>query len=116
MTFTPTHVNDTPAVCHCCGRTPTGIGIGLTTPREDPKYLCRECLMLVEQIQRVRRFDPYEKEARRGGMDAAGPLVEEFGSDLSEWTEDQIMIFCGAIWRGCGDRLRELVASKETPF
>lgn len=113
MPFTPTAVGNTPAVCNCCGRHATGIGIG---DAKEPRYLCHECVMLLEQIKRIRRLDPYEMQARAGGMDAAAPLVEEFGSDLAEWDEAQILRFCGAVWVGCADRLREIVRNGECPF
>ena len=113
MTFQPTTARDTPAVCNCCGRHATGIGIG---DAKEPRYLCQECVLILEQIKRVRRFDPYEMEARLGGMEAAGPLVDEFGSDLSLWDEQQVLMFCGAIWKGCADRLREVIRKGEVPF
>ncbi len=113
MTFTPTHVGDTPAVCRCCGRHATGIGIGIN---KDPGYMCGECILLAEEIRRVRRMDPYELAARAGGMDAAAALVEEFGSDLADWSEEQVLIFCGTIWQGCADRLRELIRKGDIPF
>ena len=116
MPFTPTHVNDTPAVCNCCGRHAVGIGIGLSKPTDDPRYLCKECVLLVEQIKNMRRPDLYEMQARKGGMDAAAGLVEEFGSDLANWEEEQILRFVGAIWFGCADRLRELVRDGHAPF
>lgn len=114
MPFTPTDVNGTPAVCHCCGRHAVGVGIG-SDPKE-PKWLCQECILILEQIKNVRRFDPYELQARQGGMEAAGPLVDEFGPRLDEWSEEQVLRFVGAIWKGCADRLRELVRDAEVPF
>lgn len=112
--FEPTHVDNTPAVCFCCGRHATGAGIG--GPKGDPRYLCAECLLIAEQIKHVRRWDAYESQAVLGGMDAAGPLVEAFGSDLAEWDEGQVRQFIATVWRGCADRLRELVRSQEAPF
>lgn len=114
MSFAPSHVNDTPAVCWNCGHHATGLGIGKEA--KEPKYLCGECVLIAEYIKNVRRPDIYEMQARKGGMDAAGPLVAEFGPDLSAWEEEQVLRFCGAIWRGCADRLRELVRDGEAPF
>lgn len=113
MTFLPSAVGDTPAICNCCGRHAIGIGVG---DAKEPRYLCHECVLLIEQIKRVRRFDPYELEARLGGLEAAEPLVDEFGSDLAEWSEEQVLMFCGAIWKGCADRLREVIRKGEAPF
>lgn len=113
MTFQPTMVGGMPAVCNCCGRAATGVGIG---DAKEPRFLCQECVLILEQIKRVRRFDPYELEARLGGMEAAGPLIDEFGSDLAEWDEEQVLMFCGAIWKGCADKLREVIRKGEAPF
>ncbi|MBX4941154.1 DUF6511 domain-containing protein [Rhizobium binae] len=88
----------------------------MNKPSDDPGYLCGECILLIEEIKRVRRMDPYELAARHGGMDAAGPLVEEFGARLDEWSEEQVLIFCGTIWQGCADRLRELIRKGDVPF
>jgi len=49
-------------------------------------------------------------------MEAAGALIEEWGGDLSEYTEEQALMLCGAIWKGTCDRLRELVRSDGAPF
>ena len=115
--FEPTHVDGTPAVCFSCGKHAIGVGIGaLKRAADDPRYLCAECLLIAEQIKHVRRWDAYESQAVLGGMDAAGPLVEAFGSDLAEWDEGQVRQFIATVWRGCAYRLRELVRSQEVPF
>jgi len=108
--------NHDPADCFFCGDRAIGIGIGFTTPRDkDPRWLCMSCVPLAEDIRRLRRPDAYKIKARAGGMDAAAPLVEQFGSDLAEWDESQVLLFVGAIWDGCSARLRELVRT-EAPF
>jgi hypothetical protein len=109
---TPNYEHD-PADC-ICGR--RAIGIGIDRRGSSPQWLCHECSLLIEDIKRIRRFDPYEIKAREGGMEAAGPLVEEFGSDLAEWTEEQVLLFCGVVWKGCADRLRHLVRAGDAPF
>jgi hypothetical protein len=115
MIFTKTSLPDgTPSICACCGRHSVGIGLGKAPG--DERYLCGECILLIEQIKSVRRWDIYEMQARKGGMDAAAGLVEEFGSDLGEWSEEQVLIFVGTVWRGCVDRLHELLRSGEAPF
>ncbi|QKC99200.1 hypothetical protein [Mesorhizobium sp. NZP2298] len=106
-----------PAECSFCGDRAIGIGMGFTSPRDkDPKFLCVDCSFMIDNIQRLKRPDAYKLKARAGGMDAAGPLVEEYGSDLGEWTEEQVLIFCGRIWDGCTKRLRQLVRSGDAPF
>ncbi|QWY83280.1 hypothetical protein [Rhizobium phage RHph_X2_25] len=115
MIFNKTSLPDgTPSICACCGRHSKGIGLGKAPG--DERYLCGECILLIEQIRAVKRWDIYELQARKGGMDAAACLVEEFGPSLDEWTEEQVLIFCGAIWRGCADRLHQLLRDGEAPF
>lgn len=72
--------------------------------------------MAFEDLSRIKRPTAYELKAREGGMEAAGPLVQEYGSDLSQWEEEQVLLFVGAIWKGCADRLRELVRNDDAPF
>lgn len=117
MPFEPTYVDHTPAVCGCCGKHAVGIGIGqFKRGDEDPRYLCGECVLIAEYIKQVRNWDAYETQAVHGGVDAAGPLVEQFGTDLSEWDEGQVRQFCATVWRGCADRLRELIRNGSAPF
>jgi hypothetical protein len=106
----PNYEHD-PADCFICGR--HAIGVGFDKPT---RYLCAECVPLIEYVKDIRRWDAYEIKARAGGMDAAAPLVEKFGSDLGEWTEEQVLQFCGTVWRGCADRVRKLVRDGDAPF
>lgn len=109
--------NDEPADCHICGKHATGIGLGFTNPRDkDPRWICAECVPLLEQIRMIRRMDPFELKARSGGLEAAAPLVEEFGPDLSAWDEEQALRFCGAVWDGCARELRRLIRNGDAPF
>lgn len=96
----------TPADCHICGQHATGIGLSGKPPY---KWVCVECSLIIEDIRKVKRMDAYELQARAGGMEAAGPLVDEWGSDLAEWDETQVLMFCGAIWKGCAARIRQLI-------
>jgi hypothetical protein len=96
-----------PDVCHVCGRQAVGIATG------KDRWLCAECVPLLEFVKNVRRPSPYELKAREGGMEAAAPLVEEYGNDLSEWTEEQVLQFVGACWRGTADRIRWLIKNDE---
>ena len=106
-----------PADCSVCGFHATGIGLGLASKNDkDPRWLCVECIGIIEDLRKVRRMDPYELKARAGGMNAAGPMVAEFGTDLSEWDEEQVLMFCGAIWKGCATELRRLVRMGEAPW
>ena len=104
-----------PADCHVCGRRAIGVGFSERRP-EDNKYLCAECVPLLEYVKSVRRWDPYELKARHGGMEAAAPLVQEYGPDLSQWEEEQVLMFVGAVWRGCADEMRRLIKTDSAPF
>ena len=102
-----------PTTCHVCGRQATGLGVGTL---RDPKWICAECVPIIDEIKRMRRPTAYEIKAREGGMEAAAPLVKEFGPRLDEWTEEQALQFVGACWRGTADRIRELIKQGEAPF
>ena len=105
-----------PTSCHICGFRAEGIGLGLVGRDKDPQWVCAPCSLLIEDIRKVKRMDAYELKAREGGMDAAGPLVEEYGSDLAEWEEEQVLMFVGTVWKGCAERLRELIRGNHAPF
>lgn len=106
-----------PSTCWICTRHAVGIGLGFTNNRDkDPRWICQECVLDIERLRLARRPTVYELKAREGGMDAAASLIEEFGPDLSEYTEEQALMLCGAIWKGCADRLRHLVAEGEAPW
>ncbi|MFC5584459.1 DUF6511 domain-containing protein [Nitratireductor kimnyeongensis] len=72
--------------------------------------------MAFDDLSRIKRPTAYELKAREGGMAAAAPLVKEFGPNLSQWSEEQVLLFVGAVWKGCADRLRELIKESEAPF
>lgn len=99
-----------PDVC-LCGR--QAIGIGFDKPL---RWICQECVPIMEYVKSVRRPSAYELKAREGGMELAAPLVEEYGADLSQWTEEQVLTFVGACWRGTADRIRYLVKNDEAPW
>lgn len=118
MTFAPTHIDNTPAVCWCCGFHAQGVGIGAPTAREDndPKYLCTQCLTIMQQLRHIRRLDPYELEALDGGVDAVAAFLEGKPTDLAEMTELDARMLVKAAWQGCADRLREVVGERGVPF
>lgn len=117
MTFAPTATAEgQPTTCRCCGRHALGIGIG--GPNRDPGYLCGECILLIEEIKRVRRMDPYELAALDGGVDAVGEYIASIGglTELAEFDELQQRMLVKAAWNGCADRLRELIRKGDIPF
>lgn len=116
MTFTPTSLpSGQPTTCRCCGRHARGIGVGTG---KDPGYLCGECILLVEEISRVRRMDPYELQALDGGVDAVGEYIESLGgkTELADFDELEQRMLVKAAWQGCADRLRALIKKGDFPF
>jgi hypothetical protein len=113
--FSPT-VDDTgqPTVCHCCGRRAIGIGIG--APKQDPAYVCGECVLLVEELRKVRRLDVYELAALDGAVDAMGDYINAKGlTDLQYYDELDQRLLAKAAVMGFADRLRKLLR-EEAPF
>lgn len=102
-----------PTTCYVCTRQAIGIG---ASPKPPYNWLCRECVVSIQDLSSIRRPSAYELMARKGGMEAAAPLVEEYGSDLAEWDETQVLMFVGAVWKGCADELRRLVKDGSAPF
>lgn len=105
---------DEPADCHVCGRHAIGVGIH---QRDGNRWLCRECADIVEYVRSAKRLDVYELKARAGGVEAAGEYLRGLGkTDLAEFEEEEAEILCGKIWRGCADRLREIIRNGDAPF
>lgn len=115
LPFTPT-VEDTgqPTVCHCCGRRAIGIGMA---QKGDPQYVCGECILLVEELRKVRRLDLYELAALDGGVDAVGEYIAQKGiTDLAFMDELDQRLIVKAAWMGSVDRLRKLLREGSAPF
>lgn len=102
-----------PTTCYICTRQADGLGL---SPKPPYNWICRECAVTIDDLSRVKRPSAYELQARQGGVDAAAPLVAEYGADLSQWDETQVELFVGAVWKGCADRLRDLVKEGSAPF
>lgn len=107
-----------PTTCYVCTRHATGIGLGLSSPRDkDPRWLCAECVLILEQVKNARRPSVYELKAREGGMEAAGDYLESLGkTDLAEFEEEEALMLVGRIWDGCAKRLRHLITTDSAPF
>lgn len=120
--FTPTQdSNGVPTVCHVCGRRAHGIGAGdFRADRQgnvEPRWLCTECILILDQIRSVRRLDIYETKALDGGVDAVGDYVMEIGkTELSEFTELEQRMLIKAAWQGTVARLRQLLEAGDAPF
>jgi hypothetical protein len=105
-----------PTVCHCCGRRSIGIGVG--GPKGDPQYVCGECILLVEELRKVRRMDIYELAALDGAVDAMGDYIESKGNltDLAHYDELDQRLLAKAAVMGFADRLRKLLRDGVSPF
>ena len=110
----------TPSTCALCQR--HAIGIGLHHKPKDIndngiRWLCGECAMLAEEIQSIRRLDPYEIKALDGGVDAVGEYLGQIGKyDLSEFDELERAMMIKAAVLGFGARLRAIIKEGGVPF
>ena len=113
-------VDHNPTACHVCQRHAIGLGIHRKPEFKDDngiRWLCGECAMLAEQIQSIRRLDPYEVKALDGGVDAVGEYLAEIGkTELSEFDELERAMMIKAAVLGYGKRLRALIREGEVPF
>lgn len=82
----------------------------------DPNFLCENCIPLMAQIKATTRWDVFEQNAIAATIDAVGPLVEEFGTDLSGWSEAQVEEFIGSVILSFGTAIREQVKTGSVPF
>lgn len=107
-----------PTTCWLCSRRATGIGVGSFgwNGKGDPHFLCENCIPLIEHIRTTTNFDRYETDAIQATIGMAGPLIEKFGTDLSDWSEDQVTEFVAAIILGFGTSIRQQVRDLEVPY
>nr|WP_037135889.1 DUF6511 domain-containing protein [Rhizobium leucaenae] len=85
-------------------------------PKPDPQYLCRRCIVAIDDYKKIRRLDDYELAALEGGVDAVGEFIASKGNltDLSLYDELDQRMLVKAAWEGCARGLRE--ALKSAPF
>ena len=114
--FTPTVAdNGDPATCFCCGM--RAVGIGINANQKDPGYLCKRCIVAIDDYKKIRRLDDYELKALDGGVDAVGEYLDSIGIyDLSLLDELGARMVVKAAWEGCADRLRKLLNEGSAPF
>jgi len=118
--FTPTvDADQNPTTCHCCGRRAWSIGVGTSNPKEklsgDPKYLCGECMLIVEDLRRFKRLDVFELAALDHGVEAVGEYLDTIGIfDLTQMDELNRRMIVKAAWQGCAAGLRKEL--KDAPF
>lgn len=115
--FTPTvDATGDPTTCFCCGM--RAVALGINPKPGDPQYLCRRCIVAIDDYKKIRRLDEFELAALDGGVDAVGEYIEQrgLGPDLSLYDElDQRMLVKAAVV-GFSDRLRKLIAEGSAPF
>lgn len=117
LPFSPTvDANNDPTVCCACGSVALGVGVGLTRPKEDPQYLCKRCIVSVEDLTKMRRLNHYELRALDAGVEAVGEFIEQNGgiTDLQHYDQLMQRMLVKAAWEGCARGVRE--ALKEAPF
>lgn len=116
MPFEPSGVGgagDIPAVCWCCGRHATGVGIGEKKwGRGDFRWLCEGCKDLIPELVEATesRLDFLELEALNGGVDAVGKYLDRIGiTDLALMDSFDARMIVKAAWQGSVTRLREII-------
>lgn len=115
MSTTPACLD--PSACHICGRHAIGIGLEPASKGQQPRWLCAECLPLVEYVKSIRRFDAYEIKASEMAGDIAGALLDGWAqSDLGLLSQEQWAVFCRTMCQAFGDSMRHLIRSGEAPF
>ena len=111
LPFTPTaDPEGNPTVCRCCGFRSIGIGRNPSQSRKDTDsgFLCKRCILAMEDLTKLDRLDQYELRALEGGVEAAGEWLGERGiTDLSLLDELDRLMFCKTIWIGCARQLRK---------
>lgn len=98
-----------PTTCHICQTNRAiGIGIGFTSNRDkDPRWLCAQCSLIIEDIKRIKRMDAYELAALEKVDEIAGEYcagVEQ--TDMAEMDELTRRMLWKTVVQGYGNALR----------
>lgn len=115
--FTPTvDAAGDPTTCFCCGM--RAVALGTSHKKGDPQYLCRRCIVSIDDYTKIRRLDEFELAALDGGVEAVGEWINDrgVGTELSVYDELDQRMLVKAAWEGCARRLREVLASGQAPF
>lgn len=107
-----------PTTCHVCQTTRAiGIGIGFTSNRDkDPRWLCAQCSLIIEDIRRIKRMDAYEMAALDKVDEIAGEYcagVEQ--TDMAAMDELTRRMLWKTVVQGYGNALREGIRN-DPPF
>ncbi|MBO9194348.1 hypothetical protein J5277_09545 [Rhizobium sp. 16-449-1b] len=114
--FTPTvDAAGDPTTCFCCGMRAVALGVA-PNPKPDPQYLCRRCIVSINDYKKIRRLDDYELRALDAGVEAVGEWIADNGglTELAHYDELNQRLLVKAAWEGCARGLRE--ALKDAPF
>lgn len=100
--------HDEPTTCHICQvNRAIGIGVGFTTSRDkDPRWVCADCSLLLEDIRRIKRMDAFEHAALTAVDDIAGDFAAEHGTDIAEYDDLTRRMLWKTVVQGYGRELR----------
>lgn len=98
-----------PDVCHVCQTTRAiGIGIGFTHRNDtDPRWLCTECSLMLEDIRKIKRMDVYERRALDRVDDIAGEYCAGIAqTDMAAMSDDTRKQLWKTVVQGYSSALR----------
>lgn len=107
-----------PTTCHVCSTNRAiGIGIGFTHSRDkDPRWLCAQCSLIIEDIKRIKRMDAYELAALDKVDEIAGEYAASVGkTDIADFEELERRMLWKTVVQGYGNALRDAIRN-EAPF
>src|SRR5690606_27604632 len=95
-----------PTTCHICQtERAIGIGIGFTSNRDkDPRWLCAECALIVEDIRKIKRMDAYELAALDKVDEIAGEYAASVGkTDMADFEDIERRMLWKTVVQGYGN-------------
>lgn len=104
-----------PTTCHVCGRHAVGVGFAGRRP-SDNRWLCAECLPLIEYVKDIKRWDPYEVKALDAVDEATGEFAAENGADLAAYSDEQRRGLWTTAIKAHQAEIRRLVRTDEAIF
>lgn len=104
-----------PETCVCCGRHATGVGFAGRRP-DDNRWLCAECLPLIEYVKDIKRWDAYEIKALEAVDEATGDYAADHGTDIALFDEPTRRGLWTCAIKAHQAEIRRLVRSDDAPF